>query len=268
MNIRDISNDGLRQTVNQWLEKGELRTIIEREPLLAANLPHLIEALEAFERLSSQGALSAAEQARVEAALKKVNAEIEEVDGRFDANGRAGHTLLETAAQVTDDDVMRASLLAVIARLFPRGLSVLNLSASEEAGVALSIKAALDPDAEALLSRVEFKVGSEKTSALSLIKGQIDAGKRLGKLAATRDKIIADRDAAAQPDDALQDEAFARVREARNIIVRAVSDFVYDIERTRGLSAADRQLLLTTVSALSARATKRAGKGKSQPPQS
>lgn len=258
MNVRDISNDGLRQIIHEWLERGgERRGILDRHPLLAANVEHLEEARDAFARLApARGA--PAEEARTKAAIDQLDAQIDAADDDFDHPARVGLALLDLAIEVTDDEVTRAQLAEARGALFPRGLKVTTLKPAEEAGVARALDEALDDERRALLGRIELKVGAQRVTVLSLVAQQIAAGKRLGKLVAKRDQLVAARDAV-EPDEADERSALVRFGEARNLIVSAVRDFVRDVERTRQLSAADRALLLATVTRLSPRPRSRKG---------
>lgn len=258
MNIRSISNDGLKQIVAQWLEDPDHVAIIGKDPLLSANVDHLHEARKAFAELLPTPALDAATEARIATALKQLGDEITEADAAFDDPTRAIFALCDAAAATTDDDAFITQLIRARERVFPRGLSIVNLTPAEEAGVAISESEALDADSKETFGSIELRVRKQKTTVLALVQQQIAAGKKLGKLVAKRDKLYAERDAAIAEASAHDERsALARFGEARAQVTQAIANFVRDVQRARKLNAEQKAVLLATVTKLSS-----LGKGK------
>lgn len=264
MDLRSLSNDSLKAIVHALLEKGEARTLIERHPLLTANLPLLKEAREAFATLLRTP--DAQEDPELERSIEALDETIHELDAEFDHCARAASGLLATAANVTTDEALAARCERLRAAMFPRGMTIVNLSAAESSGVARTLEEtmnALSDDDRALLRELQIVVRGQSYDAHSLLQRQIAAGRKLGKLAAKREAQLAKR-----LDNDSDDESTAalhRYREARNLIVSTLIDFRRDVERARGLTAADRQTILGMMQRLAA-ARAAAKKAAAKPP--
>ncbi|MBL8684144.1 MAG: hypothetical protein JNK05_33530 [Myxococcales bacterium] len=264
MDIRSLTNDALKEIIHSLLDKGDARSIIDRHPLLAANVPMLTRARGAFAALAKSAVSS---DPKLDAQLASNSEAIDSADGEFDHAARAGHGLLTTVAEVVEDEVLAKRVIEVRDALYPRGLVIVNLSAAESSGTARSLEetlSTLDSESEALLGKIKLEVDGEKFTALSLAKAQIAAGRKLGKLAAKREGLLAQKDAAGEPDEREDGPAFARYTAARNVIVKAVIDFRNDVDRADGLSDADKGALVGTIERL-AKAKSAAKKAAAKP---
>lgn len=255
MDIRSLSNDALKEIVHSLLEKGEARAIIDSHPLLAANVPYLEDARAAFAQLLPS-AIDRDSLAAIEAKLAANADEIEREDATFDHSARAAHGLLSIAAEVTANEARAAKIVALGEKLFPRGLTIVNLSAAEESGTARSLDESLSSDDESALAKIKLEVAGEKFTALSLIRAQITAGRALGKLAAKREALLAQKADVESPADQTASErsaALGRYSRARTAIVRAIADFYNDVQRAQKLDAVKKQSLLGTIERLATR---------------
>lgn len=250
MDIRSLSNDSLKEIIHSLLEKGNARDIIDKHPLLAANVPMLTRGRDAFATLTKK---SANADPKLDAELASNDEAVQSADSAFDHAARAGHGLLSTAAEIVDDEVLAKRLAEVRDVLYPRGLVIVNLSAAESSGTARTLAetlSTLDSESEALLAKVKLEVDGEKYTALSLAKAQIAAGRQLGKLASKRERLLAQKAANEAPDENDNGPALARYTAARNAIVKAVIDFRNDVDRADGLSDADKGTLVGTIERL------------------
>jgi hypothetical protein len=252
MNIRSLSNDALKEVIHQLLESDEARVLINKHPLLAANVPMLERARDAFARLKAPTPSDAAASEATQRKIDAVDAQIEEADARFDDAARGAFSLLTSAAQLSDE-ATRARLTALRDKLFARGLTVINLSAAEESGTARTLSEALDGADEALLDAVSLTVDEVTTSARALIRAHVNAGRKLGKLAAQREALLAQKAESDAPTEASERSSLERYSAARNAIVAAVADFRNDVGRAPGLTAAERGTLVGTIEKLAAR---------------
>jgi hypothetical protein len=252
MDIRSLSNDALKEIIHQLLEPGDARAIINKHPLLAANIPLLEAARGAFAKLKAARASDEKESARLAEQLEDIEQQIEAEDSTFDNAARAAHALLSCAEDVLDDAALSERVAAVRDKLFPRKLTVVNLSAAEESGTARTLEESIDRDDEALLAKIKLDVRGKKFTALSLVQLHVAAGRKLGKLAAKREALLAKKSVADAPAESERSPALARYSAARNAIVSAVINFRNDVTRTPGLTAAERGSLLGTIERLAA----------------
>jgi hypothetical protein len=264
MDLRSLSTDSLKEIVHGLLEKGEARTLIDGHPLLAANVPLLKEAREAFSKLLRVP--DTQEDPELERSFEDIETAMNALDDEFDHAARAANGLLSTAADVTTDEALAARYEQLRAALFPRGMTIVNLSAAESSGVARTLSetvAALSDDDRALLGELRIVVGGQSYDALALLQKQISAGRKLGKLAAKREAMLAKRLDDSDAED-VSTAAFIRHRDARNLIVKTLVDFRNDVERARDLTAAARQTIIGTMQRL-ARARAAAKKSAAKP---
>lgn len=117
--------------------------------------------------------------------LAELRSLILELDSKHDRFARGLHCHLSALAETASDPADAAWFSDIRARLFPLGMSIVNCSYADEAGMATQIEQLLTPEIMDRLAAI--RVG-EHTLA-DLCRGWLDAGIELGERVIERDRL-------------------------------------------------------------------------------
>jgi hypothetical protein len=202
-----------------WVNKGTRRDTFLSIPEIAPLHPQLTSAHKAI--LAVQPA-DRSMSPELRALLKKG----EIIDMRHDSLARASGLGLELERELclsaTPPDTARAAACDhAHERLFPEGMSVVNVSWLAEAGNAARVHTLLDEDAELRPLLESIVAGSSKKPLLDVVERWIAAGKELDEIELERGELLSKQ---AQPADK------ATIQAARSRWIRVVKAILRNLE--------------------------------------
>jgi hypothetical protein len=241
MNFNSLSTQTMLSHSDEWLNTPEIRAMLIGRPLTLALIVELQGSHDELAEKQSQ-------RARIFAELGQITGEMTRLDRIHDRKARAMHALLQGLAEGTEDAGKAAQFLDLLARLFPRGLGVVQRSYIDEAGAVIEMQRQVTDEVLAFMESVRV----DAQSLADIYRDWVAVGLALGRLARQRARLqrAITRNGTAS--------ATIDTRAARQRWIRTVATLVSMVAMLK-LSDEEREKLLAPLERSIADATRRRG---------